>query len=197
MSRRLVAASTAALLAIALAGCTSAPAPSDSPAATPAPSASGSTGSTGSSRLPGCTLITEALGTLLDGLTLDPDLSASQEAQEEYDQRACVFTTADAVTQLGVTIAAIPFQTGELDSFAALPNVIQDTRTEQRGAVLQTFALGDGDDGHLDSALYLFDEQYSVTIQGYAAGGSTLATLPGLTLPAAADAAFAVRDLID
>lgn len=196
MPRPLLTVSAAALLVGVLAGCTAAPAPSGAsspaPESTSAPAPSGG----GSSRLPACSSVTETLGALIDGLTINTDLSASQEAQEEYDQRVCVFTTDDAATQLGVTIAAIPFQQGELDSFATLPNALTDPRLEQHGGVLQTFTLGDGDDGHLDSALYLFDTEYSVTIQGFATSGSTLATLPALTLPAATDAAFAVRALV-
>lgn len=194
MHRQLAAASIATVLVLALAACTPVPeSPSTPTAAAPTDSPSGDANP---GRFPTCGSVTEALGSLVDGLAFDADISASQQAQEEYEQRVCVFTTDDASTQLGVTIAAIPFLQGELDSYATLPNALQDPRLEEHGGVLQTFAAGDGDDGHLDGALYLFDTEYSVTIQGDSSTGTTAASLPGLTLPAATDAAFAVRNLI-
>ncbi|MCU1439842.1 MAG: hypothetical protein JWP85_839 [Rhodoglobus sp.] len=185
----LFAPTAAAVLVLALAGCT--PAPAETP--TPSPTAS-STASPGGSAgsLPACDVIAVALGSLLDGLTYSEKVSATNTAQEAYEQRVCVYVTDDQASQLGVTIADIPFQQSELDSYATLPNAIADPRLEASGAVLQTFATGDGDDGHLDSALYLFDTQHSITIQGIGAPDS----LPGLTLAAATDGAFAVRALI-
>lgn len=134
---------------------------------------------------------------VLSGLAYDETVSAGQTADEAYDQRVCVFTTGDATTQVGVTLAAIPFLDTELETYGALPTSIADDRTAEHSAVLQTLKQGDADDGHLDSALYLFDKDYSITIQGLSAdGSSTLQTLPQLTVAAAADAAFAVRALI-
>jgi hypothetical protein len=104
--------------------------------------------------------------------------------------------TDDAAAELGITIAAIPFQQPELDAYATLPNSISDPRLEPFGGVLQTFVTGDGDDGHLDGALYLIDTQRSITVQGIGTAGTTVDALPQLTLTAAADAAFAVRTLI-
>ena len=52
---------------------------------------------------------------------------------------------------------AIPFQQTELDGYAARPNALTDDRLAARSAVLQTFEAGDGDDGVLDSPLYLID----------------------------------------
>lgn len=132
----------------------------------------------------------------MDGLAYNEETSTTNTAEEAYDQRVCVYVTDDAATQLGVTIAAIPFQQSELDAYATLPNAIADARLESTGAVLQTFATGDADDGHLDSPLYLFDSAYSITVQGITKGGSTASTLPQLTVAAATNAAFAVRALI-
>ena len=194
---------TLPLLALAtagiLVGCSSTAA--EPPVAEPGPLSSsaapqGGGGTAGAGDLPSCEDVQSAVGTLLDGLAFDPDLSASNTAEESYPQRVCVYSTGDGATQLGVTLAAIPFQQTELDAYSALPNALQDPRLEPLGGVLQTFAAGDGDDGHLDSALYLFDTTVSITIQGITAGGSTLDTLPQLTVPAAVDAAFAVRALV-
>ncbi len=156
------------------------------------PSATG--GATSS--LPSCESIAAELGSLDDALTYNLEVSTSQTAEEAYDQRVCVFTSEDSSTQLGVTIATIAFQQAELDGYATLPNSISDDRLSASGAVLQTFLVEEGIDDHLDSPLYLFDTEYSITVQGESASGSTLATLPTLTVGAAADAAFAVRALI-
>lgn len=186
------AAVSAAIVALALTGCT---AQSTVPTAAPQTSATASA-ATPSSRLPTCPEVEQALGSLIDGLAFDQATSDTNTAQEAYEQRVCVFITPDADTQLGVTIARIPFQQGELDSYATLPGAIADDRATASGAVLQTFQAGDGDDGHLDSSLFLFDTSISITVQGLSKSGSTVATLPQLTLPAAADAAFAVRALV-
>lgn len=184
---------------VALSACTGVPSatiPSATPAATP--DAGGGSDTAGASSFPTCDAVAVALPELLAGLTYDADLSASQTADEAYEQRVCVFATSTGDAQIGVTFAAIPFQQPELEAYRTLPNAIPDDRLAEHGGVLQTFQAGDGDDGHLDSALYLFDERISVTIQGYAAGGaSTAATLPGLTLAVATDAAFAARALVD
>ncbi|MCU1579682.1 MAG: hypothetical protein JWP19_1886 [Rhodoglobus sp.] len=192
-----VATSSAAILAILLAGCTSGAAgePAANPVITGAPTSPAPVAG-GTTHLPTCDAVTTALAGLQGNLAYNADLSASQTAQEAYDQRVCVYTTADAVTQLGVTVAAIPFQQAEIDGYATLPNAIADGRLAQYSGVLQTFATGDGDDGHLDSALYLFDTAISVTIQGVSKGDPTSVTIPQLTLPAAEDAAFAVRALV-
>jgi hypothetical protein len=184
---RAIPLAAAAVLAALLSGCT-APAVETS---SPEPTAHEG-GGPSARALPGCDAIAEALGGLLDGLTYSEDASTTNTADEAYDQRVCVYVTDDQASQLGVTIADIPFQQGELDSYATLPNALTDPRLGDSGAVLQTFETGDGNDGHLDSALYLFDTQHSITIQGEGAPQS----LPGLTLAAATDGAFAVRALI-
>lgn len=194
-----VATSSAAILALLLAGCTSGAtgAPAANPVITGAPTSPAPTPvAGGTTHLPTCDAVTAALAGLQGNLAYNADLSASQTAQEAYNQRVCVYTTADTVTQLGVTVAAIPFQQAEIDGYATLPNAIADGRLAQYRGVLQTFAAGDGDDGHLDSALYLFDTAISVTIQGVSKGDPTSVTIPQLTLPAAEDAAFAVRALV-
>lgn len=140
--------------------------------------------------------MTAALGSLIDGLAYDQATSDTNTAEEAYEQRVCVYATTDGTTQLGVTIAAIPFQQGELDGYAALPNAIKDDRLATYGGVIQTFPGNDPDDGHLAKALSLFDTEYSITILADDASGSTDASLPQLTVPAAIDAAFALRDLI-
>jgi hypothetical protein len=202
MHRRLApvaaAASAAAVLVLLLAGCTTATGTAANPVitgaapGTPTPTAAAG----GSTHLPTCDAVATALAGLQADLVFNADLSASQTSQETYQQQVCVYTTPDTVTQLGVTIAKIPFQQSEIDAYATLPNAIADPRLAQYKAVLQTFKTGDGDDGHLDSALYLFDTAISVTIQGITTGGSTATTLPQLTVPAAVDAAFAVRALV-
>jgi hypothetical protein len=149
------------------------------------------------SSLPSCDEIATVIGVLASGLSYNADVSTSQTAEEAYDQRVCVFTSSDSLTQLGVTIAAIAFQQAELDGYATLPNSISDDRLTVNGAVLQTFLVEDGPADHLDSPLYLFDTKYSITVQGESTSGSTVSTLPALTVSAAADAAFAVRALID
>ena len=140
--------------------------------------------------------VTAANPEVLTGLSYDRTTSDSNTAAEAYDQRVCVYTTTDSTTQLGITIAAIPFQQPELDNYATLPNAVDDPRLAVHDAVLQTFAAGDGADGHLDSPLYLIDTEYSITIQGISSGGDTSTTLPALTVPAATDVAFVTRDLI-
>ena len=133
---------------------------------------------------------------MVDALVLDSATSFAQEAQEAYEQRVCVFRSADGASAIGVTIAAIPFQQTELDAYAARPNALADDRLAARSAVLQTFDTGDGDDGFLDSPLYLIDTAWSITIQGTTEGSTVAVALPQLTVPTATDAAFAVRDLV-
>lgn len=175
---------TVAALGLALAGCTSVPpveAPTTAPTVAPAAPAANGT-------LPSCDAVGTALGALVAELPFDEAASAPS-ATESYEQRVCVFGPADG--RIGVTVAAIPFLDTELEVYGDSPNALADARLAEHGAVLQTLSLGDGDDGHLDSALYLFDLEYSITIQQ---SGSTV--LAQLTVPAAADAAFAVRALI-
>ena len=148
------------------------------------------------SGLPACEIIAAAVLGLVDPLVLDSATSLSQEAQEDYEQRVCVYRTADGTAAIGITIAAIPFQQTELDGYAARPNALTDDRLEARNAVLQTFEAGDGDDGVLDSPLYLIDTTWSITIQGVADSSTVAIALPQLTLQTATDAAFAVRDLV-
>lgn len=181
------------IVALALAGCTTSP---QAPDASPSPAASASASGSPSSRLPSCDAVSTAAAPLLAGLTYDETVSTTNTAQEAYDQRVCVFVSPDGATQLGVTIAQIAFQQTKLDAYATLPNAIADDRLAEYGGVIQTFPGDDPDDGHLAKSLSLFDTEYSVTILADDATGSTEATLPQLTVPAAIDAAFAVRALI-
>ena len=193
MVRSLISVIAVALLTAAtLAACTSAPAP----AATgePAPAASGSSGAAGGT-LPACEAVATAVVALTDGLAFDADVSLAQTAPEAYAQRVCVWVSPDGTTQVGVTIAAIPFLDTEIAAYGALPNAIADERLARHGAVLQTLQVDDPADGHLDSPLYLFDLEYSVTIQGGTTGVSA-DLLPQLTIVDSVDAAFAVRELV-
>jgi len=193
MRSRIAVASAALITAVLLSACTSNPV---APPPDPAPTAT-STGAAAGGRFPTCAEVTAAIGSLVGELEFNPATSEAQTAPEDYEQRVCVYTTADSATQLGVTIAAIPFQQAEIDSYATLPNAIADARTAQYGAVIQTLGPDDGADGILDSALYLFDTTYSITVQGLSTGDPISVSLPQLTVPAAIDAAFAVRGLLD
>lgn len=192
MRSRIAVASAALITAVLLSACTSNPV---APRPDPAPTAS--TGSAASGRFPTCAEVTAAIGSLVGELEFNAATSEAQTAPEDYEQRVCVYTTTDSATQLGVTIAAIPFQQAEIDSYATLPNAIADARTAQYGAVIQTLGPDDDTDGILDSALYLFDTTYSITVQGLSTGDPISVSLPQLTVPAAIDAAFAVRGLLD
>jgi hypothetical protein len=197
---RPLAAASLLTLGLLVAGCsTAAPTNAPSPEAV-APSASpgnggGASGGSGGT-LPGCDAIGAAMFGMVDTLTLDAATSAAQEAQEEYEQRVCVFRSADGASAIGITIAAIPFLQPELEAYAARPNALADDRLAARSAVLQTFETGDGDDGVLDSQLYLIDTQWSITIQGLAEGSTIAVALPQLTVASAIDSAFAVRELV-
>lgn len=193
MPRAFSTASVAVLAAIALSACTTpAAAPDNTPTAAPphasAPSAGGS--------LPSCDEVVLAIAGISADLAYDEAASTGQAGQEAYEQRVCVFVSADGGTQLGVTIAAIPILQEELDLYGTLPGVIADERTADGSAVLQALDADDAADGHLDSALYLFDTVHSITIQGHSDAGQLATELPGLTLPAATEAAFAVRGLL-
>ena len=173
----------ALLLPLALAGCTA-------PAAEPAPSPVASDGpvAPAASGLPACEEIGSAVAAITVGLTFDESTSAAQTAQEAYDQRVCVWTSSDGSGQVGVTLAALPFLQTELDAYGAMPGAIADDRLAVHGGVLETLTTGDGDDGVLDSPLYLFDLEYSVTVQ---AVSTPIGFSDGV------DAAFAVRDLVN
>ncbi len=192
--RSRIAATSAALIAVALlSACTSNPV---APQPDPTPSASSTATAAAGGRLPTCAEVTDALGSLVGSLAFNATTSEAQTAPEDYEQRVCVYETDDSTTQLGVTIAVIPFQQAEIDSYATLPNAIADDRLAQYGAVIQTLGPDDAADGILDSALYLFDTTYSITIQGVSTGDAIAVTLPQLTVPAAIDGAFAVRALL-
>lgn len=193
MLSRIAAASAALIAVVVLSACTSNPV---SPKPDDPSTATGPTTQSGP-RFPTCAEVTVALGSLVGGLDFNQATSDEQTAPEDYDQRVCVYTTQDSVTQLGVTIAAIPFQQAELDSYATLPGAIPNERLSQSGAVLQTLGPDDAADGVLNSALYLFDTTYSITIQGFSTGEPIPVSLPQLTIAAAIDSAFAVRDLLD
>ena len=194
MPRRLAPAFSAALIAVLLSACT--PTTVGAPDAA-APTRTQTPSAAGGPRFPTCAQVAAAIGSIAGGLTYSAEVSAAQTAAEDYEQRVCVYTTADSVTQVGVTLAAIPFQQAEIDSYATLPNAIADDRLAQYGGVIQTLVADDGSDGSLDSALYLFDTNYSVTIQGVSTGDPISVSLPALTVPAAIDAAFAVRALLN
>ncbi len=186
--------SVSALAMGVLAGCTApAPAPEPSASSSPAPAASGGA-PTGP--LPTCAAIGEAIVAITSGLVYDEAVSTAQTAPEAYDQRVCVFVADDGATQVGVTIATIPFLQEELDAYSTLPGAIADDRLGDSGAVLQTLDAADREDGHLDSALYLFDTTHSITVQGYSTAGDLATVLPDLSVTAATDAAFAVRALL-
>ena len=196
MPRPALAVSAVLMLSLALAGC-SAPTPTPTGAAPDlTPSATPPSGPVSPSGMPGCEAITVALGALVDGLAYNKATSETNTADEAYDQRVCVYVSPDGATQLGVTLAAIPFQQTEIDGYATLPNAVADDRLAAHDGVLQVFRAGDADDGHLDSQLYLIDTALSITIQGITKGGDTHETLPQLTVPAAIDGAFAVRALV-
>jgi hypothetical protein len=190
---------TVLVLGALLAGCTATAPTTDTPTLGPpsaAPTAEPGGSGGGGGPLPACELVAAAVFGLVDPLEFDSATSLAQEAQEEYDQRVCVYRSADGAAAIGITIAAIPFQQTELDGYAARPNALPDARLEARHAVLQTFEAGDGDDGYLDSPLYLIDTSWSVTIQGLTEGSTVAVLLPQLTVTTATDAAFAVRDLV-
>ena len=195
---RPLAAAAVLVLGALLAACTATSPTTNGPTLDP-PSAAPTgepSGSGGGGILPACELVAAAVFGLVDPLEFDSAASLSQEAQEEYDQRVCVYRSADGTAAIGITIAAIPFQQTELDGYAARPNALSDARLEARHAVLQTFEAGDGDDGFLDSPLYLIDTSWSVTIQGVTEDSTVAVLLPQLTVTTATDAAFAVRDLV-
>jgi hypothetical protein len=196
---RPIAAASVLALGLLLAACTTPSAPTSAPTLDPlgsTPSASPEGSGGGGGALPSCESIAASIFGLVDALEFDAATSAAQEAQEEYEQRVCVFRSVDGASAIGVTIAGIPFQQPELDGYADRPNALSDPRLDARSAVLQTFETGDGDDGILDSPLYLIDTVWSITIQGVAEGSTVAVALPQLTMVTATDAAFAVRDLV-
>lgn len=195
---RLTAPALAAglLIALSLAACTASPTPASTPSAAPsdpgtAPVSPGSAGI-----LPTCDAIAPLVAALTPGLVFDADVSLAQTAPEAYDQSVCVWVSADGASQVAVSVAAIPFLETELQAYGALPNAIADDRLALHGAVLQTLRADDPADGHLDGPLYLFDLEYSVTIQGATTAGTVASALPQLTMASTVDAAFAVRELV-
>jgi hypothetical protein len=194
---RPLAAASLLTLGLLVAGCSTPASPTDAPSPEAGtPSAAPDGGGSPNGPLPDCGIIAAAMFGMVDALTLDAATSAAQEAQEEYEQRVCVFRSADGASAIGITIAAIPFQQPELEAYAARPNAVQDDRLAAHSAVLQTFETGDGDDGVLDSPLYLIDTEWSITIQGLAEGSTIAVALPQLTAATAIDSAFAVRELV-
>ncbi len=193
MFSRIPAALVAVALVATLSACTSNPvAPGDAPV----PPTTSAPDSGASANLPTCDEVTDSLGSLTVGLAFNVDASTAQTIPEAYDQLVCVYTTDDLATQIGITLATIPFRQAEIDSYASLPNSIADDRLAEYSAVLQTLAPGDGDDQILDSALYLFDTTVSITVQGLSTAAPIATSIPQLTLPAATDAAFAIRALM-
>ncbi len=175
----------ALLLPLALSACTT-PAPA-APEPVPSPVVGDGTVAPAASGLPDCDTISTAVTAITAGLTYDTATSAAQTAPEAYDQRVCVWLTADGTGQVGITVAALPFLQSELDTYGAMPGAIADDRLAAHGGVLETLAAGDGDDGILDSPLYLFDLEYSVTVQ---------AVSTPIGFSDSVDAAFAVRELV-
>ncbi len=187
MLRRLVP--LALLLPLALTACTaSIPDPVPSPVVSDGPVVSDAPVAPAASGLPACDAIATAVAAITAGLTYDEATSTAQTAPEAYDQRVCVWITADGTGQVGITVAALPFLQTELDAYGAMPGAIADDRLAVHGGVLETLAAGDRDDGILDSPLYLFDLEYSVTVQ---------AVSTPIGFADSVDAAFAVRDLVN
>jgi len=196
MPRWIASTAATAVFTLALAGCTSMP--PATPATTPSPQVgSGSASGTSAKNLPNCDEVTAAIGTLADPFALNAEASAIQTAPEDYDQRVCVYLSGDALSQVGITVATIPFQQTEIDGYATLPNAITDDRLAQYDGVLQTLATDDAADGHLDSPLYLFDTRYSITVQAVSTGEPIATLLPNLSVETATEAAFAVRALLN
>lgn len=187
--------------ALLLAGCAATSAPDASDASATAGATGGATAGAGGGTaapvtgLPECDTVEAAAAALLDGLAFSERLSAAALPTESYAQRLCVFSTADDSAQIGITLAAVPLLDSELETYGQSATAVHDDRLADH-QVLQVYTLGDADDGHLDGSLSLFDAGVSVTIQGYAGGGSSLAALPQLTVAAATDAAFAVRAIV-
>lgn len=194
MHRSLAATLTSALaVGLLLAGCTAGTAQEAAdPLLTGTPTAAAPTPVAGSkAHFPTCEVVATTLAGMQGELVYDPITSASQTAQEAYEQRVCVYSSPDNQTQLGVTMASIPFQQSEIDGYAALPNAIADARLAQYRGVLQNFTSSDD-----DFRLSLFDVAISITIQGRSKAGPTSATIPALSLQGATDAEFALRALV-
>ena len=187
------AVTSALALTVLLAGCTAASTgTAPDPLLTGTPASAAPTPVAGSkAHFPTCEAVTSTLAGLEGELVYDPITSASQTAQETYEQRVCVYSSSDGQTQLGITMASIPFQQSEIDGYAALPNAIADDRLAPYGAVLQNFTSSDD-----DFRLSLFDVAISITIQGRSKSGPTSTAIPALTLASATDAEFALRALV-
>jgi hypothetical protein len=190
------ALAAALLIALSLAACTAAPTPASTPSAAPSDAETAPASPGGAGILPGCDAIAPLVVALTPGLAFDADVSAAQTAPEAYDQSVCVWVSADGASQVTISVAAIPFLETELQAYGTLPNAIADDRLALHGAVLQTLQADDPADGHLDGPLYLFDLEYSVTIQGATTAGTVANALPQLTMASTVDAAFAVRELV-
>ncbi len=184
------------LIALSLAACTASPPPASTPSAAPSDAGTPPVSPGSSGILPTCDAIAPLVVALTPGLVFDADVSLAQTAPEAYDQSVCVWVSADGASQVAVSVAAIPFLETELDAYGTLPNAIADDRLALHGAVLQTLRADDPADGHLDGPLYLFDLEYSVTIQGATTAGTVASALPQLTMASTVDAAFAVRELV-
>lgn len=195
MSRILLSAAAASLFVLGLAACTTAT-PASPPGGDPAGNGAPTT-NVPQADLPTCDAITAAIGALPGDLVFNQQAADNQTAPEAYAQRVCVYTNADETVQVGVTVAEIPFQQTEIDHYRTLPNSIPDERTETYEGVLQTLQQDDAANGQLDSPLYLFDVNYSITIQAISITEPLASVLPGLSVEAAADAAFAVRALLE
>lgn len=190
---RALALALSVVLVGTLVGCTSNPVQPREPVS---PDPTQSADAVAGPRFPTCDEVTDALAGLTGELEYDFDASVAQTSPEAYEQAVCIYVSEDGESQLGVTMAAISFQQAEIDGYATLPNAIADDRTEPYGAVIQTLAPGDVDDGVVDSALYLFDTVYSITVQGLSIAQPISVALPQLTVTATVDAAFAVRALL-
>lgn len=186
------------LITLSLAACTVSAEPASPPASTPSavPGDPATAPTATSGTLPECDAIAPLVVALTPGLEFDAEVSAAQTAPEAYAQSVCVWVSADGASQVAVSVAAIPFLETELETYSTLPNAIADDRLALHGAVLQTLRADDPADGHLDGPLYLFDLEYSVTIQGATTTGTVASALPQLTMASTVDAAFAVRELV-
>jgi len=198
MRRRPALAPAIALVAAAgilLAACTSTTTP------TPAPTSGGGLLPTAEpsvdpgAGLPDCDAVAAAAGPLLDGLAFNERFSSVELPAEAYAQRLCVFSTDDESTQIGITIAAVALLPTEIELYATMPSTLDDDRLVD-GQVLQRTSITDEPTGPLTGALSLFDATVTVTVQGYTPTGSLAEALPGLTVPAATDALFAVRAIL-
>ena len=189
-----------AAVGFALAGCTGGAAPSPSPTAgggglLPSAGPSADLSTDPAAGLPECDAVGAAAGSLLDGLAFSERLSSVELPAEAYAQRLCVFSTDDESAQIGITIAAVALLPTEIELYASMPTSVADDRLVA-GQVLQRYSTGDDPAGPLSGAESLFDATVTVTVQGFTTGAPMPEVLPGLTVPAATDALFAVRAIL-